>query len=284
MDTVGVHVSYGILILLSILHASQDEDETDQSIFATPFGQDRYGNGFRRMAGRLGLDFVVAGMKFANKQLDVTLEGVLGTTMSSTGFVTFLDLASTTCAASAPLTVKAHALGVSIAPEPREILWENARMSKPTQLRREGFVNFLLFLGVILWSFPLAAIQLFAKAENIAQIPGMGWVTGWHGGKLTSFINGYLPVIGLLGLIMILPVIFEYLAVKYERRKTFSDVQNSMLGRYFYYQASRPNEPANALSPITLTHRFLSLTCLAVGKHLCLGHCRFHSSFAQGHS
>jgi len=91
------------------------------------------------------LIFVVAGMKFANKQLDVTLEGVLGTTMSSTGFVTFLDLASTTCAASAPLTVKAHALGVSIAPEPREILWENARMSKPTQLRREGFVNFLCF-------------------------------------------------------------------------------------------------------------------------------------------
>ena len=35
---------------------------------------------------------------------------------------------------------------------------------------------------------------------------------------------------------MILPVIFEYIAVKYERRKTLSDVQASMLGRYFYYQ------------------------------------------------
>lgn len=40
----------------------------------------------------------------------------------------------------------------------------------------------------------------------------------------------------LLGLILILPVIFEYIAVKYERRKTLSDVQASMLGRYFYYQ------------------------------------------------
>jgi hypothetical protein len=35
---------------------------------------------------------------------------------------------------------------------------------------------------------------------------------------------------------MILPVIFEYVAVRVERRKTYSDVQASMLTRYFYYQ------------------------------------------------
>jgi hypothetical protein len=188
------------------------------------------------MAGRLGLDFVVAGLRFFNKQLDVTLEGVLGATMSSTGFVTFLDLTSTTCAASAPLTVKANVLNVSIAPEPREIQWDNAHVSQVTQKRREHFANVFLVLGVILWSFPLAAIQIFAKAEFLAQIPGMGWIIGWHGGKLTSFVNGYLPVVALLTLILILPVIFEYVAVNYERRKTYSDVQTSMLSRYFYYQ------------------------------------------------
>ena len=35
---------------------------------------------------------------------------------------------------------------------------------------------------------------------------------------------------------MILPVLFELLAANYERRKCLSDVQNSMLGRYFYFQ------------------------------------------------
>jgi len=49
-------------------------------------------------------------------------------------------------------------------------------------------------------------------------------------------VNGYLPVAALLALTMILPVIFELLAMKYERRKRLSDVQNSMLGRYFYFQ------------------------------------------------
>ena len=40
----------------------------------------------------------------------------------------------------------------------------------------------------------------------------------------------------LLTLISILPLIFEALATRYERRKTFSDVQSSMLSRYFNYQ------------------------------------------------
>ena len=64
----------------------------------------------------------------------------------------------------------------------------------------------------------------------------MEWILTFHGGTLTSFVNGYLPVIFLLGLIVILPVIFELVAVRYERRKTFHDTQASMLSRYFYYQ------------------------------------------------
>jgi hypothetical protein len=190
----------------------------------------------RRWAGRLGLDFVVAGVRICNKQLDVALEGVLGATMSSTGFVTFNDLSSTTSAASAPLSVKTSVLQASVAPEPREIRWQNAHVSKSTTLRRQTIVNVLLFLGAILWSFPLAAIQAFAKAKYLAQIPGMEWIETFHGGTLTQFVNGYLPVVALLTLIMILPLIFEYVATFFEYRKTYSDIQASMLGRYFYYQ------------------------------------------------
>jgi len=82
-------------------------------------------------------------------------------------------------------------------------------------------------------SSPLAAIQAFAKADYIAQIPGMEWI---QGGNISRFVNGYLPVAALLALTMVLPVIFEFLAKNYERRKRLSDVQNSMLGRYFYFQ------------------------------------------------
>jgi hypothetical protein len=213
-----------------------DDFSTTELLFATPFGSDQYTNCVRKFFGKLGLDFAVTIVRALTKQIEVGLEGVIGETMSSTGFVTFLDLASTTCAASAPLTVKAGALHVDIAPEPREIIWSNAHVSQTMQQRRERIANIILFLGAILWSFPLAAIQVFAKAENIAQIPGMEWILTWNGGNFSKFVNGYLPVIALLGLILILPVIFQYIAEKYERRKTISDVQASMLGRYFYYQ------------------------------------------------
>jgi hypothetical protein len=156
--------------------------------------------------------------------------------MSSTGFVTFLDLTSVTCAASAPLTSKPQILDVSVAPEPRDVIWANAHVSDKSRARSERFVNFILSLGVFFWIFPLAAIQAFAKAEFIARIPGMEWILTYDGGSVTSFVNGYLPVVALLCLILILPVIFQLVALKYERRKTHSDVHRSMLSRYFYYQ------------------------------------------------
>jgi hypothetical protein len=161
---------------------------------------------------------------------------VVGTTMSSTGFVTFLDLTSVATASSTPLTHKPNTLNVQVAPEPRDIRWKSAHIPQKIMRRREINVNIFLTVGILLWSIPLTAIQAFATAEQVARIPGMDWVLKIDEGKFTSFINGYLPVVALLTLIMLLPIIFEQIAVRYENRKTVSDVQRSMLGRYFYYQ------------------------------------------------
>jgi hypothetical protein len=167
---------------------------------------------------------VVAGIKFANRQIgklsdifshydrisrshrfpfpvDHAMEGVVGATMSSTGFVTFLDLTSVTYAATSPLSSKPQILDVRVAPEPRDILWNNAHVSAKEILGRERFVNFLLFIGGFFWIFPLAAIQAFAKAEFIARIPGMEWVL--TNGNVSNFINGYMPVVALLLLICV---------------------------------------------------------------------------------
>jgi hypothetical protein len=89
------------------------------SNYSVPFSRDQHQNGVRRLLGRFGLDFAVFVFRSLTKQIDAALEGVVGATMSSTGFVTFLDLASTTCAASAPLSVDASVLHVTMAPEPR---------------------------------------------------------------------------------------------------------------------------------------------------------------------
>jgi hypothetical protein len=71
---------------------------------------------------------------------------------------------------------------------------------------------------------------------NTAKIPGLDWITDVHGGQYRPLINGYLPVITLLGLILLLPIIFKWVAEAYEKRKTFSGVEDSVANRYFYYQ------------------------------------------------
>lgn len=80
------------------------------------------------------------------------MDGVLiGSGMSSTGFVTFLDLTSLTTAASTPLTSKPQVLDVTVAPEPKDIIWQNAHISQKTQIRRENITNAILFIIGFLW-------------------------------------------------------------------------------------------------------------------------------------
>jgi hypothetical protein len=142
----------------------------------------------------------------------------------------------------------------------RDILWQNAPIDTRVVNQRENTANVFVYLGIILWSIPLTAIQAFATAEQLgkyqyiepclhtvgkttltnsfdsARIPGMQWILAFNNGSLAAFINGYLPVVGLLGIILILPVIFGLVARNYEHRRTQSDIQRSIFSRYFYYQ------------------------------------------------
>jgi hypothetical protein len=189
-----------------------------------------------KFAGRFGLDFGAYAMKVLHRTMFKNLDDEQTNVISRTGFVTFIDLSSVTCVASAPLTHKPNTLEVTVAPEARDILWQNCHYTADLRKRREANASNFLALGALLWSIPLAFIQGVSSAENVAQLPGMEWILEYDNGNLALFINAYLPVVALLGLIMLLPIIFDWVARSYEKRKTQSDVQRSLVGRYFYYQ------------------------------------------------
>jgi hypothetical protein len=126
-----------------------------------------------------------------------------------------------------------------MAPEPSDLIWKNAHVNLGWSRGREWTANALLGLGAVLWSVPVAGIQALATADQVATVPGLAWVATLNGGDVANFVNGYLPVVLLLTIIMILPHVFYVVALKYEDRKTQSDVQASIIGRYFYYQLVR---------------------------------------------
>eukprot|EP00592_Proboscia_alata_P024003 CAMPEP_0194448308 /NCGR_PEP_ID=MMETSP0176-20130528/129494_1 /TAXON_ID=216777 /ORGANISM="Proboscia alata, Strain PI-D3" /LENGTH=971 /DNA_ID=CAMNT_0039275269 /DNA_START=42 /DNA_END=2958 /DNA_ORIENTATION=+ len=255
------------------------------------------------------LNFFLSGFLFLRRHFDVVVDKVTGSPFSSTGFVTFNDLASVTCAASAPLSHVSDVFSVELAPEPRDIIWEKAGQDMVFSYGRKWTANCLLVIGAILWSIPLTAIQAIASVESLAKIRGLQWVDAllgivfsvelapeprdiiWgkagqdmvfsYGRKWTAnfllvigailwsipltaiqaiasveslskirglqwvddivgdyqiLLDSYLPVLSLLGLIMLLPIVFEWVATNYEERKTHSDVQKSVMTRYFYFQ------------------------------------------------
>lgn len=198
--------------------------------------------GFKKRKGvcgfirQVGLEFLFGGFTLFNRNIDVVLDSVSGSAMSSTGFVTFDDLATAACAARAPLSHDYTAFKASLAPEPRDIRWECAHISDSDSKGREWIANIFLVLGAILWSIPIASIQAFATADKLAKVPGFQWIISFDGGRFSKFVNGYLPVVALLTLITILPKIFAWIAESFERRKTLSNVNGSILSRLFLYQ------------------------------------------------
>jgi len=182
-------------------------------------------------------DFFFGIFAFLNRNIDVVVDTVSGSTLSSTGFVTFNDMASVVAAAKSPLSHDPDVLTVSIAPDPREIIWENAHLNIYYCRGREWTANIIIGFGAILWSTVVASIQAWATVDRLATVPGLYWMEIMNiSPTFTSFVNGYLPVVALLGIISLLPLIFQKVAQNFENRKTKSDIQHSIMGRYFYYQ------------------------------------------------
>lgn len=268
-DGLSVRWKTSLLIpLTTVFQTSADYDDD----YVTPFSRSQYTSRARRWASRMGLDYLVGFMRLLHKQIDVVLQGVVPNTMSSSGFVTFLDLTSTCCAATAPLTVKSSVLHVTMAPEPRvcfatsdylftslidvfvgyhlgelQCLQDSSRTPRAVCERCSfSWRRALEFSFSCNPSFCQSRISFTNSSKSFSfcidscslfdMIQAFRWILYINGGKYTSLINGYLPVVALLCLILILPAIFLIVALKYERRKTKSDVQASMLGRYFYYQ------------------------------------------------
>lgn len=187
---------------------------------------------------KVGVDFICGGARNLNRPLDAVVDTMVGRTLSSTGFVTFTDLVTVTCAVRAPLSHEAGVLSVQMAPDSRDFEWNNSHVSKAWRSGREWTADVLLGLGAVLWSIPVTFIQALANLNSLASIPGLHGIAELASSNptLVAFINGYLPVLALIALIASLPPLFSVVASKYERRQAKSDIQHSIIKRFFYYQ------------------------------------------------
>ena len=77
-------------------------------------------------------------------------------------------------------------------------------------------------------------ITAISNLESISkEIP---WINTYRNTVAYEVLNNYLAVALLLVLLSLLPMIFDLIARSYEGLKLESEIQNSIMTRYFYYQ------------------------------------------------
>ena len=127
-----------------------------------------------------------------------------------------------------------YAMAVSLAPNPRDIIWKNISLPKQQILLRRSIADYTLIVGALFWSLVVGFITTISNMEYLAK--RYEWIAAYQKTKLYEFLNDYLALAMLLALLSMLPIIFDIMARQYEGRKLESDIQNSIMQRLFYYQ------------------------------------------------
>lgn len=137
---------------------------------------------------------------------------------SSTAFVTFKSRMAETIAHQMLLSHHDN-IEINHAPNPHDIIWENVAIPKSQSTMRTNITDIGLVIGSIFWSSLVTSINGFAKSLRLPEQQ-----------------QNFLSVIIILGFLLVLPFIFDACARYYEGLKLESEIQNSIMTRYFYYQ------------------------------------------------
>lgn len=136
---------------------------------------------------------------------------------SSTAFVTFKS--RVTASIAQQMLLSHDTMEINHAPNPRDVIWDNIAIPKSQVVMRNYLTDIGIVIGSIFWS---------SLVNNVNVLAGWLPFPVWQEQLASATI--------MLLLLLCLPFIFDFLARFYEGLKTESEIQNSIMTRYFYYQ------------------------------------------------
>mmetsp|Transcript_12362 Transcript_12362/g.36310 ORF Transcript_12362/g.36310 Transcript_12362/m.36310 type:complete len:609 (-) Transcript_12362:97-1923(-) len=198
-------------------------------------------------------------------------------------FVEFRTRSIKQAALQCNLTGKAGYFDTFAAPDPRDLVWENATIERTTTKRLLFYVECLLIVGILFWA---------ALVSAIGNIPKIIEESGYDpNGTLLGFIGGFLPPLTLNIIMAILPIIFNVLGVNVIRFKARSKVDKFTMKWNFCYRLAnflavlisgplydtliKPEEAVNVLSTLAnavllQSQFFMNLVLIVIGSGLMI--------------
>jgi len=136
---------------------------------------------------------------------------------SSTAFVTFRSRVTESIAQQ--MLLSHDCMEIKQAPNPHDIIWNNVAIPR-SQIKMRNFItNISLIVGSVFWSSLVSSIDTFASLINLPH------------SQQNLLAAGFM-----LGLLMVLPVIFDFISRYYEGIKLESEIQDILFQRYFFFQ------------------------------------------------
>ncbi|CAO3575199.1 unnamed protein product [Mortierella alpina] len=153
---------------------------------------------------------------------------------SSIGFVTFKDMHSAQILAQTVNTKQTLSCITSLAPEPRDVFWDNLNLP-PSELGvRSVVINTTVFFLVFFWSGPIGIFSSFLNLKTLEKLlPGVTKIAE-ASPILKDLIQGFLPTLGVTIFLAVVPKILEALCVR-QGIQSHSAVARSLYHKYFYF-------------------------------------------------
>jgi len=148
-----------------------------------------------------------------------------------TAFVTFSCLKAASIAMSCPIRFGISNLSVVKAPYPNDLYWDNLKYSSSDLIPYNLVVSALMFLLLIFWSIPVAAIQALANLETIFEAFDSS-VYDYFTEAQVSWIQGSLTVLILDLWLQLIPLIVTLLT-KLQHSTHRGRLESKVLLKYF---------------------------------------------------
>lgn len=147
------------------------------------------------------------------------------------GFVTFETLAGAQIAAQTVHYPVPAALECSLAPEPRDVYWDNLTLSTVSKHSRKLVVFVLLFLLLGLWAIPVSWLASLLSWDNIQDsAPRLADFLDDYP-PIRAFVQTSLPSLALVSFNGLLPYLLEMLSVL-QGLQARSWIEYSLLKKY----------------------------------------------------
>ena len=127
-------------------------------------------------------------------------------------------------------------MNVQRAPNTADIIWDNVSIPEDQINARTSISGYSFGIMAIFWSAVVTFVVNFTDLDKLSE--KYDWVANLNLRNFAfyDFINEYLAVVVLLLIITCLPFLFDFISRYYEGLKRESDIQQSIMARFFYYQ------------------------------------------------